>query len=132
MPTNLEEFASVLTNYEQRSRKLSSIKPGSGNPNNFVIDNDTTNNRGKGKHRKGCITCSIAGRDANHDFKTCNHSIKWRSEKEKKLLLTDKRKTREENPTTSTRRVKTKKQKKVKFDKPDDNADDYEDENDYE
>ena len=126
MPTNLEEFASVLTNYEQRSRKLSSIKPGSGNPNNFVIDNDTTNNRGKGKHRRGCITCSIAGRDANHDFKTCTHSIKWRSEKEKKLLLTEKRKNvdREETPTTSTKRGKNKKQKKVKFDKPDDLADD--------
>ena len=68
MPTTLEDLASVLTNYEQSSRKHTPLKP--GNPHNFVTDDDygrSNNNRGKGKNggnKRGCITCSIAGIDS--------------------------------------------------------------------
>lgn len=109
LPTTLDELSLVLTNFEQRSRKFSHQKSG---PNNFATDIDRSNNSGskrkKGKD-KGCITCSIAGRDSDHDFKTCKHSIKWREQNKKKVLTT----LVEKSP-----KKKTKKNKKVRIEEP--------------
>ena len=111
MPTTLDDFSLVLTNYEQRSREFTSSKSG---PSNFATDsgrrNDNSPKRNKGKD-KGCITCSIAGRDSDHDFKTCKHSIKWREQNKKKALATvvDKR---------AKSDGKTKKSKRVRIEEP--------------
>ena len=92
-PKSIEELANVLTNYEQRSRKYTPSKP--GNPNNFVTT-DQDNRKFIG--RRGCVTCHKAGRDSNHDYKSCVHSIKWRKKNnEKKILVTGKRRGQEDD-----------------------------------
>ena len=113
VPTTLEGFSTVITNFEQRSRKFNPAKPGV-NRNNFLSqggERDTSK-------AKGCITCSIAGRDPNHDFKSCRHSIKWRQKngKIKNNLVTEKKRGRDEleEVDTSERDNDKKKKKKKK------------------
>ena len=108
----------MLTNFEQRSRKLVPSKSGNG-PNNFLTDLEL--NRGRDQSRfagkRGCITCSKAGRDPGHDYKTCKHSIKWRKENEEKI-----RKREVEEAKSPNTKKKGKRRKKVKFQDPESSA----------
>ena len=115
MPTTLDDFSLVLTNYEQRSREFTSSKSG---PSNFVSESSRSGNardqKGNGKGQ-GSIACSVAGRDSDHDFKTRKRSIKWREKSKRKTLATtvDKREQRE-----SKTQMKAKRSKRVRIEEP--------------
>jgi hypothetical protein len=120
MPKSLNEFALVLTNYEQRSRKFTSQKQG---PNNFV----TEQRQPKSRKDRGCVTCAIAGRDSNHDHKVCKHAIKWRernNKKDKQLLTTIKGKRKAEDSEVEQTDKRSSKKRKVKFQEPSTDEDD--------
>jgi hypothetical protein len=119
MPKSLNEFALVLTNYEQRSRKFTSQKQG---PNNFITDQ----RQPKSRRDRGCVTCALAGRDPNHDYKSCKHAIKWRdrNRKEKQLLATVSGKRKNENSEDDPKEKKNSKKRKVKFQEPSTDEDD--------
>jgi hypothetical protein len=120
MPKSLNEFALVLTNYEQRSRKFTSQKQG---PNNFV----TEQRQPKSRKDRGCVTCAIAGRDSNHDHKVCKRAIKWRernNKKDKQLLTTIKGKRKAEDSEVEQTDKRSSKKRKVKFQEPSTDEDD--------
>ena len=80
-PDSLAGLSRALFKFESNS-KLFKRGTDRGNPSNFTI-----NDKGPKPGTMRCFTCENAGKDANHDFKTCKHAKKWR---EKQLKSDDK------------------------------------------